>query len=63
MEYVDHIYEIIKKETEGLDSVYEDYILHLVGWKGLLELQKHHLVETCGIMRARRLYVICDRKE
>ena len=59
--YVDHIYEIVKNDTLGLDSVYEDYIKQMVGVYGLNSLIEHKLVESCGVINGRRLYVLVDR--
>lgn len=52
------VYDILKKETVGLDSVYEDYILKLVGKKGLNALRYHRLIEACGVVNGRQLYAI-----
>ena len=59
--YVDHIYEIVKNDTLGLDSVYGDYIKQMVGVYGLNSLIEHKLVESCGVINGRRLYVLVDR--
>ena len=60
--YVDHIYEIVKNDTLGLDSVYGDYIKQMVGVYGLNSLIEHRLVESCGVINGRRLYVLVDKK-
>ena len=59
--YIDYIYELIEMETKGLDSIYEDYIIHLVGVKGLEALQLCKLVESCGVVNGRKLYVLCEK--
>lgn len=59
--YVDHIYEIVKNDTLGLDSVYGDYIKQMVGVYGLSSLIEHGLVESCGVINGRRLYVLVDK--
>lgn len=59
--YVDHIYEIVKNDTLGLDSVYGDYIKQMVGVYGLNSLIEHRLVESCGVINGRRLYVLVDK--
>lgn len=56
--YAEHVYEIVKMETEGLDSIYRDYILELVGVFGLNALIEHKLVETCGVINGRQMYVL-----
>ena len=58
----EQIYRIVKNECEGLDSVYEDYIISLVGLYGLLILKGRNLIETCGVINGRQLYVLCDKK-
>ena len=57
--YADYIYYTVKKETEGLDAVYEDYIINLVGLAGLKYLKEYKLVETCGVVNGRQLYTLC----
>lgn len=61
--YTDAVYELIKDECEGMDSIYEDYIIKLVGDCGLAALKRANLIESCGILNCRRLYVLCERKE
>lgn len=46
----------------GLDAVYEDYIIKLVGIHGLGALKKHGHIELCGIVNGRTLYAICENK-
>lgn len=58
MTYVETVYEIIKKECEGLDSIYEDYIVSLVGKYGLDVLKTHGKLEVCGVVNGRQLYVL-----
>ena len=29
--YVDYVYEIVKNDIKGLDAIYRDTIIHLVG--------------------------------
>ena len=60
MTYADYVYEILASDTEGLDSVYEDYIIKRVGEVGLEELKKASLIESCGVLNCRRLYVLVD---
>lgn len=57
---INDIYDVIKEECEGMDSIYEDYIIHLIGTFGLNMLKMHKLVECCGVVNGRRLYVLCD---
>lgn len=58
MTYEESVYEIIKKECEGLDSIYEDYIASLVGKYGLQALTSYGKLEACGVVNGRQLYVL-----
>jgi hypothetical protein len=63
MSYADLVYAIIKEESEGMDAIYRDYILELVGVHGLIALKKEKLIESCGIMNGRQLYTLCEKKD
>lgn len=54
-----YIYEIVRRESEGLDSIYEDYIVRLVGKYGLHTLLTNNALESCGMVNGRKLYVLC----
>lgn len=56
------IYKIVKNECEGLDAIYEDYIINLVGLYGLLLLKGNKLLETCGVVNGRQLYVLVEKE-
>lgn len=58
MTYADYCYQILKSDAKALDSVYEDYIIRLIGVAGLTELRGNHLLETCGIVHGRQLYTL-----
>lgn len=58
MTYEQTVYEIIKKDCEGLDSIYEDYIVSLVGKHGLDALKVYGKLEACGVVNERQLYVL-----
>lgn len=60
--YVDYVYEIIKADCAGLDSIYEDYIQHQVGTMGLNALLENHLLEGCGVIYGRQLYVLVEKE-
>jgi hypothetical protein len=60
--YVDHVYSIVEKEFEGLDAIYEDYLINLVGVSGVMTLKKEKLIESCGIVNMRQLYTLLPRK-
>lgn len=62
MTYAEYVYDIIKSESDGLDSIYEDYIESLVGHYGLYALVENRFIESCGVVNGRKLYVLCDKK-
>lgn len=59
--YAELVYYIVEKECEGLDSIYEDYIISLVGSIGLNYLKEYKYIETCGVVNSRQLYVLCKK--
>lgn len=61
--YVDEVYRVLKESVIGLDSVYEDYIINLVGTTGLIALTTNRYLETCGVVNGRQLYVLCCEGE
>ena len=62
MKYVDYVYDILKKESRDFDAVYQDYVLELIGVMGMQALIENDLIETCGVVNGRQLYVLCDKK-
>lgn len=56
------IYETVKNGSAGFDAIYENYITELVGVDGLEILRKNKLVETCGIINGRQLYVLVQKE-
>ena len=56
--YAKFIYDIIKEETQGLNAVYEDYIVMSVGLRGLTALTKYGFIESCGIINGRQMYAV-----
>lgn len=60
--YVDQVYEMVERECKGVDAIYEDYIIYLVGVKGLKALIQNRLLETCGVINEKQLYTLCDKK-
>lgn len=60
--YLEHVFLIMQAECENLDSVYEDYIVHLVGTYGLRALMDNGYLETCGVINGRQLYTLLVNK-
>lgn len=61
MKYVDYVYNIIKNESRNLDALYGDYIIYLVGAMSIDTLLENKLLESCGVVDGRQLYVLCDK--
>ena len=60
--YVDYVQDIVRLDCEGMDSIYGDYIKQMVGVYGLNALRQNKLVESCGVINGRQLYVLCEKK-
>lgn len=61
MRYIDYVYDIVRLDCEGMDSIYADYIKQMVGVYGLNALIEAKLIESCGVINGRRLYVLCEK--
>lgn len=59
--YIGHIYSLVALETADMDAVYGDYIKKLVGVFGFNALLDCKLLESCGVVNGRRLYVLRDK--
>lgn len=62
MEFADKLYEILKEESEGLDAIYENFIKDVIGRRGLDILVRNKLLESCGVVNGRRLYVLVNKE-
>ena len=60
--YFELMYDVLRMETEGMDSIYEDFIISQIGVFGLNALLTHGLLETCGVINGRQLYVLVKRE-
>ena len=63
MTYAAYCYDILKLDAKGLDAIYEDYIIHVLGVAGLTELRTNNLLESCGVVHGRHLYVLVDKPD
>ena len=61
-DYLETIYNIVEAEAEDMDAIYGDFIEHLIGSTGLLALLGEKLLEGCGVVNGRRLYVLVPTK-
>ena len=51
----DHIYKAVKEVFDTSKPIYEEYIIYLIGFEGL--------IENDGTINGRRSYILCDPKE
>lgn len=63
MRYVDYVYDIVRLDCLEMDAIYADYIKQMVGVYGFNALLEHKLVESCGVINGRQLYVLCKRSD
>ena len=61
MNVKEYYYNLLKKECEKLDAVYEDYIIKQIGIAGLRILKQSGLLEPCGVINGRQLYVLTKK--
>ena len=50
--------EALKRKYPGMETLYEDIILSVIGNEGLYTLCKHNLIEACAMFGGRKLYAI-----
>jgi hypothetical protein len=60
--YIDYVYEIVEEECKDIDAIYEDFIVQLVGTRGLYALINCRLLEACGVLHGRQLYTLLEKK-
>lgn len=58
MDYIIQLYKILEKEQ--LDTMCEDYIVHVIGTSGFKALIEAGMLEPCWVINGRRLYVLVD---
>lgn len=63
MRYVDYVYDIVRIDCEGMDAIYKDYIIQMVGIYGFNALLSEKLIESCGVIHERYLYTLCKHKK
>lgn len=59
--YLKHIYDIVQLEMSDMDAIYKEHIMQLVGVFGFNALFKYELLESCGVIDGRRLYVLRNK--
>lgn len=62
MRYVDYVYDIVRLDCEGMDAIYKDYIIQMIGVYGFNALHKERLIESCGVVNGRYLFTLCPKE-
>ena len=60
--YVEYVYEIIKNKTEGMDTIYKDYIIQIVGVHGFNALHGGKIVRRMRFCQSQRIVCISGSK-
>lgn len=56
--YFDQVYLTVIRNCQGLDAIYGDYIVRLVGEEGFDILREKGVLGTCGSVNGRTLYTL-----
>lgn len=57
-QFMDKVYFAVARECQGMDAIYEDYIISLVGEEGFDILREEKVLTTCGSIDGRNLYTL-----
>lgn len=57
-EYAKYVYDIVRLDCEGMDAIYKDYIIQMVGVYGFNALYQNKLIEGCGVVNGRQLFTL-----
>lgn len=55
------IFKKVLSECSVLDSIYEDYLIRIVGEYGIKCLKDAGFLETCEVVNGHQLYTIIDK--
>lgn len=55
------LHEIMAGCFRGMDAVYEDYAIYLIGQEGFDILRRNGVLESCGSIDGRRLYTVAEK--
>ena len=61
-QFVDHVYNLVRMDTENMDAIYGDYIVRIIGSYGFNALHDERLIEGCGVINGRALYTLCPKE-
>lgn len=55
------LHEVVYGYSRGMDAVYEDYVIYLIGKEGFNILRRNGVLESCGSIDGRRLYTVAEK--
>ena len=64
MDYIDHVYGILKKEMEEnlkSDTILEEIAIYLVGIRGFCFLIDNNLLSRCAVIEGHNVYRLRDK--
>ena len=64
MDYIDHVYGILKKEMEEnlkSDTILEEVAIYLVGIRGFCFLIANNLLSRCAVIEGHNMYRLRDK--
>ena len=56
VQYAPTVFDVLREDIRGLDAVYEDYVIRVVGQEGFDILREKKYLTTCGSVAGRNLY-------
>ena len=57
-QYAEDVCKKLQSEAQGLDAIYEDYIISVIGEEGFELLREKNYLNTCGSINGRNLYTL-----
>ena len=57
-DYAEYVCKKLQSEAQGLDAIYEDYIIRVIGEEGFELLRYEGFLNTCGSINGRNLYTL-----
>ena len=57
-QYAEYVCFELARECQGIDAIYEDYIIRVVGEEGFDVLRETKHLNTCGSVNGRNLYTL-----
>lgn len=59
----EQVYKIIEEVFVNEDTICDEYILYLVGFEGYYALIENDLIEKCGEIDGRSMYVLRNKNK